>query len=76
MHLTASGRDGCQEFFFFFKGPYSALDAANIRIQGSVRGVNRVCQDITSKPPGTAEWELRKIGCWVVRNELVRHCYL
>lgn len=27
------------------------------KICNSVRGVNRVCQDITSKPPATVEWE-------------------
>lgn len=27
------------------------------KICNKVRGVNRVCYDITSKPPGTIEWE-------------------
>ena len=61
-------------FWYYFDHKF-LIDVVR-KICDSVRGVNRVCQDITSKPPGTAEWELRKIGCWVARNELVRHCYL
>ncbi len=29
----------------------------NFRIINEVRGINRVTFDITSKPPGTIEWE-------------------
>jgi GMP synthase (glutamine-hydrolysing) len=39
------------------KIPYDVLDTMSNRIIGEVAGINRVAYDITSKPPGTIEWE-------------------
>jgi GMP synthase (glutamine-hydrolysing) len=37
--------------------PAAVLERVSARIVNSVRGVNRVVYDVTSKPPGTIEWE-------------------
>jgi GMP synthase (glutamine-hydrolysing) len=37
--------------------PYDVLERLSSRIINEVEGVNRVALDITSKPPGTIEWE-------------------
>jgi GMP synthase (glutamine-hydrolysing) len=37
--------------------PYDVVEAISTRITNEVREINRVAIDVTSKPPGTIEWE-------------------
>ncbi len=37
--------------------PYDVLERISARVINEVRGINRVVYDISSKPPGTIEWE-------------------
>ena len=39
------------------KLPYKVIETLSNRIINEVKGVNRVCLDVSSKPPATIEWE-------------------
>ena len=41
----------------WYRMPDDVLQKVSSKIVNSVKGVNRVVYDITSKPPGTIEWE-------------------
>ena len=41
----------------FYEFPWDVLAKTATRIINEVRGINRVVYDVTSKPPGTIEWE-------------------
>jgi GMP synthase (glutamine-hydrolysing) len=41
----------------FYRMDYTLMETISNRIINEVRGINRVCYDISSKPPATVEWE-------------------
>jgi GMP synthase (glutamine-hydrolysing) len=52
---AVTSRDGMTADWFPF--PPDVLARASTRIINEVKGVNRVCYDVSSKPPATIEWE-------------------
>lgn len=52
---AVTSRDGMTADWYPF--PHDVLAQMSTRIINSVSGVNRVCYDISSKPPATIEWE-------------------
>jgi len=52
---AVTSTDGMTADYYPF--PHDFLGRVATRLINEVRGINRVVYDITSKPPGTIEWE-------------------
>ncbi|MBV1886033.1 MAG: GMP synthase (glutamine-hydrolyzing), partial [Parvibaculaceae bacterium] len=52
---AVNSTDGMTANYYPFTHEF--LGRASTRIINEVRGINRVVYDVTSKPPGTIEWE-------------------
>jgi len=52
---AVTSRDGMTADWYHL--PYDLMGRISTRIINEVKGINRVCYDISSKPPATIEWE-------------------